>query len=185
MILVINATNRPGNKSQIISKYCYDLLLSLDKEEVKYLSLESLTADMFSPTMYDAPGQSPALSEIQDSLIIPSSKWLMIVPEYNGSFPGILKTMVDALSVRRFKETFEGRAIGLIGVSDGKAGNLRGMEHLTGVFNYLKMDVYHNKLPISSISTVLYHGEIVESTQLILDAYLHDFIAWPKNKYQV
>ena len=42
----------------------------------------------------------------------------------------------------------------LVGVADGRAGNLRGMEHLTGILQYLKLHVYHNKLPISVINKV-------------------------------
>lgn len=35
------------------------------------------------------------------------------------------------------------------------SGNLRGMEHLTGVLHYLKMHVYHHKLPISLVNKLL------------------------------
>jgi chromate reductase len=43
----------------------------------------------------------------------------------------------------------------LTGISTGRAGNLRGMEHLTGVLHYLKVSVYHDKLPISVVDQLL------------------------------
>jgi NAD(P)H-dependent FMN reductase len=46
----------------------------------------------------------------------------------------------------------------LVGVADGRAGNLRGLEHLTGILHYLKMHVYHNKLPISGVNKMM-NGE--------------------------
>jgi NAD(P)H-dependent FMN reductase len=43
----------------------------------------------------------------------------------------------------------------LIGVSTGRAGNLRGMEHLTGMLNYLNMHVHPEKLPVSSVQDLI------------------------------
>jgi chromate reductase len=79
----------------------------------------------------------------------------VVSPEYNGSFPGVLKLFLDALSVKDYKKTFSGKRVSLIGVASGRAGNFRGMEHLTGIFNYLNMIVMPNKLPISSVEKVI------------------------------
>jgi NAD(P)H-dependent FMN reductase len=43
----------------------------------------------------------------------------------------------------------------MVGVAAGRAGNLRGMEHLTNIFNHLKMNVLHLKIPISDVSNQL------------------------------
>ncbi|MBK6784946.1 MAG: NAD(P)H-dependent oxidoreductase [Saprospiraceae bacterium] len=43
--------------------------------------------------------------------LIPSSHWIIIAPEYNGSFPGILKLFLDVLSVKQAKETFHGKKL--------------------------------------------------------------------------
>jgi NAD(P)H-dependent FMN reductase len=39
----------------------------------------------------------------------------------------------------------------IVGVSTGQAGNLRGQEHLTGVLNYLKVNVHFNKPKLSLV----------------------------------
>ena len=39
----------------------------------------------------------------------------------------------------------------LTGVSTGRAGNLRGMEHLTGILHYMRVIVHPNKFPISVV----------------------------------
>ena len=80
---------------------------------------------------------------------------LIVTPEYNGSFPGVLKAMIDNTDIEK---VWWGKKALLTGVSTGRAGNLRGMEHLTGVLQYLKMHVYHNKLPISVVNKLL-NGE--------------------------
>jgi chromate reductase, NAD(P)H dehydrogenase (quinone) len=67
----------------------------------------------------------------------------------------------------------------LTGVSSGRAGNLRGMEHLTGSLLHLKMTVHPNRLPISSIHTLLdEHGTIsnagtIKTIQTQLDEFLN------------
>jgi chromate reductase, NAD(P)H dehydrogenase (quinone) len=178
MLLILNATNRPNNKTQIVSKFCLEYLKTKNIE-VKYYTLEDIPLDTLSNTMYNKPvGQSIALSQIQDEFIIPSKSWLIIAPEYNGTFPGILKLFIDALSVRKYGETFAGRSAGLIGTASGRAGNLRGLEHMTSFLNYLKIDVFHNKLPISTIEKVLVDGNLNEETQTTLKSFLDEFIKW-------
>jgi chromate reductase, NAD(P)H dehydrogenase (quinone) len=179
MILIINGTNRPNNKTKHISEYCKNYLSDTLNEEVRYLNLEQITSDIISDQMYNADGQARFLNEIQDELIVPIHRWIVISPEYNGSFPGILKLFFDALSVRKYKESFAGKKVGLIGTSTGRAGNLRGMEHLTSFLNYLRITVFHNKLPVSSIGTVLDNdGQIDESQKVALNVYLDDYVKW-------
>ncbi len=43
----------------------------------------------------------------------------------------------------------------MVGVSSGRAGNLRGLDQLTSALHYLNMHVYPNKLPISSIKELV------------------------------
>jgi chromate reductase, NAD(P)H dehydrogenase (quinone) len=176
MLLIINGTNRPNNKTSNISNYCYQYLEKNFSGEVKYLSMEDLNPDFLHSGMYDPSQQSASLTLIQNEFILPAKQWLIISPEYNGSFPGILKLFIDAISVREYKANFEHKFVGLIGTSSGRAGNARGMDQLTTFLNYLKMSVFHNKLPISLLSQVIKEGEIEENTQKVLNAYLDEFI---------
>ena len=68
----------------------------------------------------------------------------------------------------------------LTGVSTGRAGNLRGMEHLAGVLHYLKITVLPNLLPISVINTLLdENGELTdENTLKVINQQLDQFINW-------
>jgi chromate reductase, NAD(P)H dehydrogenase (quinone) len=179
MLLVINATNRPGNKTNTVSSYCFQYLSSKYEQEVKFLSLEDISASHYESHMYDKTiARDTPLTKIQDELIIPAKAWLVVAPEYNGSFPGIFKTFIDALSIRKYGETFAGKHAGLIGTSSGRAGNLRGMEHMTSFLNYLKITVFHNKLPISTVDKIIIDGELNDETKVVLNGYLDDFIKW-------
>jgi hypothetical protein len=52
------------------------------------------------------------------------------------------------------------------------------MEHLTNILNYLKVNVYHNKLPISRVDTLLdANGFLSDSeTQKVIDSQLDGFL---------
>ena len=70
------------------------------------------------------------------------------------------------------------KSVCLTGVSSGRAGNIRGMEHLGSILHYLKMHVYHNKLPISQIDKIyagqnnLVHEETVKNIEKQLEGFL-------------
>ncbi|MBK9354564.1 MAG: hypothetical protein IPN09_11540 [Bacteroidetes bacterium] len=73
------------------------------------------------------------------------------MPEYNGSFLWCFKTFIDASNIAHVFtiKSLHG------GVAAGRAGNLRGMEHLTNIFNHMKINVLHLKIPISEVSNQL------------------------------
>jgi len=68
----------------------------------------------------------------------------------------------------------------LTGVATGRAGNLRGMDHLADVLNYLKITVHPNKLPISVVNSVMgSNGRVMDKNTLIaIQQQLDEFIFW-------
>ena len=66
----------------------------------------------------------------------------------------------------------------MLGVAAGRAGNLRGMDHLTGVMNYLGSIVMPDKLPISSINSLIDSDMqlIDEDTKVVLEAHAQSFL---------
>ncbi|MBK8705893.1 MAG: hypothetical protein IPN33_21635 [Saprospiraceae bacterium] len=51
----------------------------------------------------------------------------------------------------------------MVGIATGRAGNLRGIDQLTGVLNHVGTIVLPNKLPISRIYSIMNkQGEIVD-----------------------
>jgi chromate reductase, NAD(P)H dehydrogenase (quinone) len=120
--------------------------------------------------------RSERFSEMINRYIASNSVFIFVVPEYNGSFPGVLKLFIDAIHPKEWS----GKYACLVGVSVGRAGNLRGMEHLTGILNYLKMHVYHNRLPISSVDKLLDDsGNFTSEEQIkVCAAQLEGFLDW-------
>ncbi len=167
MITVIAGTNRKGSETAHFAKHVFDVLKEESKGEVKLLDMQDLPHDWFHNAMYAADTQSDSLTKIQDDCILPAEKFVFVIPEYNGGFPGVVKLFIDACSVRNYADNFKGKKAAIIGIAAGRAGNLRGMEHLTGVLNYLGTTIMPNRLPISSIGKLLDEDKNVKDTDTI------------------
>lgn len=166
MYLIISGTNRAdSNTIKVAQQYQY--LLNENNISSKLLSLEGL----------NVLEKNPAFLKVENEVLAPAQKFIFIVPEYNGSFPGVLKAMFDISDV---KKTWGGKKALLTGVSTGRAGNLRGMEHLTGILHFMRVVVHPNKLPISIIDK-LFNGSNMISDRPTLAAIkiqLEEFIVF-------
>ncbi|MEM6770918.1 MAG: NAD(P)H-dependent oxidoreductase [Bacteroidota bacterium] len=154
MITVISGTNRKDSRTLIIAKAFVEYARATGSE-VQLLDLASLDLNVFSADMYAAKGISPELAALQEKYILGAEKLAFILPEYNGSYPGVLKFFIDAISVNEYARNFKGKVISLTGVASGRAGNLRGMDHLSASLSYMGGWILPNKLPVSSVDGLL------------------------------
>jgi chromate reductase, NAD(P)H dehydrogenase (quinone) len=180
MITIVSSTNRKNSGTIKFAQHYYEQLKAKTTEEIRLLDLCDLPNDMLNEDMYSADNQPAILRAIQEEYMIPADKFIFVVPEYNGSIPGILKLFIDACSVYKMKDTFkrgDKKAL-LVGVSSGRAGNLRGMIHLTGMLHYLNISVHPNQLPISSIDSLMdAEGKITHADTLkTTDAQINEFL---------
>ncbi len=168
MITVISGTNRKDSECLTFAKTYAGILEAKSNVPIRLLALEEIAHDWFHPDMYDTASQTLSLIKLQDEFILPAEKFVFIMPEYNGSIPGSLKLFIDACSIRKYKENFQGKKAALVGVASGRAGNLRGMDHLSGVLNHMGTIILPNMLPISSIKALLdQNSKVVDQPTLI------------------
>jgi chromate reductase, NAD(P)H dehydrogenase (quinone) len=164
MITVISGTNRPGSNTKKVAMI-YHELLKKKGETPAFLSLEDLTS----------LHRNDVFTRIEAEILIPTDKYVFITPEYNGSFPGVFKLVIDLADV---KKAWGNKKAMLTGVANGRAGNLRGMDQLTGVLHHINMQVMPNKLPISMVNKLLNeNGQITEEgTLAAIEKQIDDFL---------
>jgi len=148
VITVVISTNRKNSATAKVAHYLREMLID-QKMNAQVLDLGQLPIDFFQPTMY--ANRSEQFLQLVDEFIVNAQHLLFVIPEYNGSYPGVLKLFLDASPVREFKD----KSASIVGLSDGHAGNMRGQDHLTGVLHYLKMHVHYHKPKLSGISKAL------------------------------
>jgi chromate reductase len=148
MVTIIAGTNRPGSSTLKLAKY-YQKALAEKGLDAGLLSLTELPSNLIETDLYGK--RSTQFQPIQD-IITQTEKFLFVIPEYNGSFPGILKVFIDACS---FPESFYEKKAALVGVSSGKYGNIRGIDHFTGICHYIHLNIMPLKIHIANINTEL------------------------------
>jgi chromate reductase, NAD(P)H dehydrogenase (quinone) len=141
MITIISGTNRVGSNTKKVAKL-YEQVLQEMNVACNFIDLEFLKETI----------KTPEIIKLEQDVLIPTNKFIIITPEYNGSIPGIFKLFLDITDIRN---VWWYKKICLTGVASGRAGNNRGMDNLTNIFNYLKANVYWQKLPLSQIETEL------------------------------
>ena len=142
--------------------------------EAGLLSLMQLPPNLLETDLFGK--RSEEFKPIQD-IITQTDKFLFVIPEYNGSFPGVLKVFIDACD---FPASFYEKKAALVGVSSGKYGNIRGIDHFTGVCHYINLHVMPLKLHIANIKTELdENGSFFkEDTLRFTDEQIEKFIAF-------
>ncbi|KAA3650492.1 MAG: NAD(P)H-dependent oxidoreductase [Bacteroidetes bacterium] len=159
MLTIISASNRNDNQTAIFSKACK---LHLESKNIphKYFALSEIPKETSFFDLYEY--ETSAFSQIASEYIAPHEKFVFIIPEYNGSFPGILKAFIDGILPKHFN----GKKACLIGISSGHAGNLRGMDHFADVLNYLNVNVMPKRLCIPRIDNLLQDNQLIDETTL-------------------
>lgn len=148
MITIVSGTNRTGNKSVKIAEEYLAHYQAIGVAAQLY-DLQQLPEDFSSHWTRDK--QSPDFQKQVETYFKGIDKMHIVVPEYQGTFPGILKLVLDAVHPNDLK----GKKIALTGLGAGRAGNLRGMDHLSGAFHYLGITVFPFHLPIPRINDVM------------------------------
>jgi NAD(P)H-dependent FMN reductase len=163
MITIISGTNRIDSLTEKVSAVYRSILRK-----------KNINAQIFSLKNVDVLHRNAAFLKIEKDILFPSQKFIFIIPEYNGTFPGVLKAMIDTSEITK---AWQGKKALLTGVSSGRAGNLRGLDHMAACLHYLKMNVHYNKLPISVINKIMDgKGNLDDGTLLAIDQQLDEFL---------
>ena len=124
-IPVLLGTVRKGRASAHAARFVLDRIRQREGVETVLVDIATL------PLRTDDAGEAtkdPALSETltkADGLVIVS-------PEYNHSFPGLLKHVLDG-----YLKEYIHKAVGIVGVSAGSFGGARGIQDLLPVLREL------------------------------------------------
>ncbi|MEO6220051.1 MAG: NADPH-dependent FMN reductase [Ginsengibacter sp.] len=163
MYIIISGTNRADSHSEKVAA-----------EYLRLLKQKNIDAIIFSLKNVDVLHRNQDFIKIENEILFPAQKFIFIIPEYNGTFPGVLKAMIDTSEI---KKAWYGKKALLTGVSTGRAGNLRGMDHLSACLHYMKMNVHYNKLPISAVDKVMdKNGRLNKATVKAIDEQLTEFV---------
>lgn len=168
-IALISGTNRPASRTLELTNHLTEIYRELGAEP-HLLDLTALPLEIFLPSVYET---KPENFQPWVEKILTADGLLIVVPEYNGSFPGILKYFIDLLP---FPESFEDRPVCFIGLASGTWGALRAVEHLQGIFGYRNSHIYPKRVFLPRVHDALPEGALEEATEKRLRAQAAGFL---------
>ena len=154
-IVVICGTNRNDSVSHQIANYYIELLAEIGIS-AGLVDLKDLPEDFAFSALYENAGKNKEFNRLRE-VMLHAKKFVFIVPEYNGSFPGVLKTFIDGL---KYPYTFQQKKSALVGISSGLQGGGLALSHLTDILNYCGTHVLALKPKLAFIEKHFKEGMI-------------------------
>jgi chromate reductase, NAD(P)H dehydrogenase (quinone) len=143
--LIISGTNRPNTHSARIAEYV--------RKKYEEVGASATVLDLkdypFEDTLDGSyNSEKPRIKAINQQLIN-ADGLVFVIPEYNGSFPGVLKVMLDHTP---YPSALVHKPIAYIGEASGAFGSLRSVEQLQLVLNYMNALNYPERVFIQRVS---------------------------------
>mgnify|MGYP001038193600 CR=1 FL=1 len=155
MITIISCTNRAQSISRVVSEY-YQSLLAEHQTKAQIIDLQGLPKDFIFSALYGNSGKNEAFNIYGDQ-IAKGEKFVFVVPEYNGSFPGVLKAFIDGLE---YPSKLADKKVALVGLSSGMQGSALALSHLTDILSYLGANLLGMRVKLPKVEENLKNGKI-------------------------
>ena len=156
-IVIIVGTNRPNSMSRKIAEYYQNILAQRNAESL-ILDLVELPHDFTVSALYENTGKNDQFNGLK-ALLETTDKFVFIVPEYNGSYPGVLKAFIDGLP---YPNSFANKKAALVGLSSNMQGATIAMSHLNDVFSYLGMNTLALRVKLAQIRSH-YNDQVISN----------------------
>lgn len=108
--------------------------------EAQLCDLNQLPKDLFVPEHYWNTPES--FKPFQDK-ILNADGLINVIPEYNGSFPGVYKYFIDLL---KFPDSLRHKPSAFVGLSAGYFGALRSTEQAEMIFQYREAHIFGRRV---------------------------------------
>src|SRR5690606_4853162 len=170
---LICGTNRRDAISLYITSL-YQEILAEHGVQAGIMALHQLPHDFAFSALYENYGKNEAFNPYIE-LMLNTDKYVFIVPEYNGSFPGALKTFIDGLE---YPNTFRNKKGALVGLASSGHGASLALSHLTDIFNFCGMHILAYKPRLERIeesfktgklNSEKYHAMLVRQAELLIN----------------
>ncbi len=158
---IIVGTNRKDSKSKVVALFVQKLYLE-QGERVEIIDLADLNWSALQHGSYGEISEPSFKKAVED--VLTSEGLIMIVPEYNGSYPGALKYFIDYW---KYPDAFLGKPVSFIGLG-GVFGGLRPVEHLQQIFSYRNGYLFPERVFLMNVWKLLDQGEIKDPLLLTL-----------------
>uniref|UniRef100_UPI00356A0EDE NADPH-dependent FMN reductase n=1 Tax=Fodinibius sp. TaxID=1872440 RepID=UPI00356A0EDE len=142
---IISGTDRPNSYALRVSQYLQKKYRQ-EGIEGRIIDLRDFPIEQVSGGRYGE--HIPEVNAFVDQAV-QADGLVMVCPEYNGGYPGILKLFIDYFP---FPESLHKKPVALVGEANGAFGALRAVEQLQQVVSYRNAHVFPERVFIPRIN---------------------------------
>jgi len=172
-IVILACTDRPESNTLRFSKYL--------KPHYEKLGVQASVGSLQDYPLEQVVGgkygeKIPSVTSFNNT-ILEADGLVFVIPEYNGSFPGIFKMFIDYLP---FPASFLGKPISFVGVANGAFGGLRAVEQAQQVVGYRNAYVFPERVFLARFSKNFSdeNGLTEEMQQKLLRSQMRNFVTY-------
>jgi Predicted flavoprotein len=148
-IPVVIGTARLERRTAAIAKAVVDVINQTPGHHATLVDVKDHVRDAVTVPPWGTGGANEQPTKWKE-IVSSAHALVLVVPEYNHSFPGELKLLLDSLW-----EDYNGKAVGLVGVSAGTLGAARVVDHIKPVLIELKLHPIKEAVHISEAEQAL------------------------------
>ncbi|MFT7328259.1 MAG: NAD(P)H-dependent FMN reductase [Crocinitomicaceae bacterium] len=157
-ITIVLGTAREKNFSQKISKIILDHLKSKDLD-IQFIDVKNF---LFGMTIAGSGEKEPVKSWAD--VISESEGIIFVCPEYNHSYPGELKILIDSLY-----DEYKGKVAGIVSVSAGQFAGVRVMDNLSSLLHIVNFKVATKGVNVADVQGEIDVEKIKKHTDGMLE----------------
>lgn len=154
-IPVILGTAREGRHSASVAQWVFSLLQNFQGVTTQLIDVR----DFVLQPKTIAPWMEGESSQPWQDLCTRADGFVIVSPEYNHSFPGELKLLLD-----QAEKEYQGKPVGICSVSAGGFGGIRLIQALLPVFHTLELKPLKTTLSISNVQKIFSEGKLMDTS---------------------
>ncbi len=165
-----------GGVSQVsLNKRLYNEFVEHNDTALRFTTFDISQLPFYSQ---DLENDFPEMAANFKQAVIGADALLFVTPEYNRSFPGVLKNALDWGSRPYNANVWAGKPAAIAGASSGKIGTFGAQQHLRNVCSFLNINVMRQPEFYFDVSTAIIEGKLTDSSVAFLQKFLQAFEKW-------
>jgi NAD(P)H-dependent FMN reductase len=149
-ILVFAGSIRTGSFNRKLARATAEALKRRDVE-VTFADLRDYPMPLYDGDQEASEG-IPRIAKAFKELLRSHDAFVIASPEYNGSFPALVKNVIDWASRpepgEKSLEVFRGKTAALVSASPGPGGGVRGLRHLRELLDMIGVNVIPTQVTV-------------------------------------
>lgn len=177
-LLVFAASHRKESINRVLARLAATIAQSA-RAGIDFAEYGEFDVPLYDDELFSADAIPARLMQFAERLAAADGV-MIATPEYNWSFPGSLKNLIDWAS-RLSPDPFSGKTAFLMSASPSARGGVLGLTHLRVPLEALGVVVYPHVFTLGAASQALHNGLITDVKQAaLLEQRVEGFVAMTK-----